>query len=59
MGKSEIAEIAEIAELATSRDINLKKRYFQRNNFEGIVHLNLFLVIHFLEISENQKINTI
>ena len=56
MGKSEIAEIAEIA---TSRDINLKKRYFQRNNFEGIVHRNLFLVIHFLEISENQKINTI
>jgi hypothetical protein len=33
MGKSEIAEIAEIA---TSRDINLKKRYFQRiKTFEG------------------------
>jgi hypothetical protein len=48
MGKSEIAEIAEIA---TSRDINLKKRYFQRNNFEGIVHRNLFLGIEILKTS--------
>ena len=42
MGKSEIAEIAEIA---TSRDINLKKRYFWKKKDLRVLRGNLFLGI--------------